>query len=134
VLEGYAVEGGEIGYVAVIRNDERDLAVEFAGAPSMEQIGHAVQILRAEERHARTARAWGELPGHVELTRERHESCAETFEIEAFEAKFDAHEKEAQLLIAVLIGVQDIGSALVEKAGDARDESRAIRAVDQEDG
>src|SRR5262249_39160407 len=42
------------------------------------------------------------------------------------------HEEEAQLVILMLVGVKNVGAALVKQAGDAGDESLAVGAVDQE--
>ncbi len=46
----------------------------------------------------------------------------------------DTHEEEAELVVLVLVGVQDVGSLIVEKRGDARDEAFLVRAIDQENG
>ena len=53
VLERHAVKGGELFDLAMIGDDERNFAGQLAGAPAVQQVGHAMQVLRAEERDAR---------------------------------------------------------------------------------
>ena len=131
MLKWHAVEGGQVRHGAVIRNDERNLADQLAGAPAVQQIGHAVQVLRAEERHPRPARARGELPRHLELGGQRRKGGAEALEVEAVQLPLHAHEKQAQLMVLVLVGVQDVGATLVEQARNARHQSLAVGAIDQ---
>ncbi len=60
------------------------------------------------------------------------EFCAEgTFSVER---PLDAHEKEAQFVVLVLVGVEDVGASLVEQAGDAGHQTLLVRAVDQQNG
>jgi hypothetical protein len=67
VLEGHAVECRQVLDRAVVRDDEGDLADQLPGPPAVQQIGHAVQVLRAEEAHARSPVARGQLPAHAQL-------------------------------------------------------------------
>ena len=82
ILEGDAVEAGERFHLSMIRDDHGNFAIELAGAPAVEQVGHAVQHLRTKQRHARPARARRQLPAHVELGGHRHKSSLESFQIE----------------------------------------------------
>ncbi len=125
------MERGELLDFAVIRNDEGNLADQFAGAPAVQQVGHAMQILRAEEGDARPARARGQLPVHAELGGKGREGGFESVEVEAVERPLHAHEEQAEVVVDVLVGVQDIGAALVEKPRHARHKAFAIGAVDQ---
>jgi hypothetical protein len=77
------VERGKAFDVAMVGDDQRNLAFELARAPAIEQVGDAVEILRAEERDPDAARSGGQLPAHVELVGERREGCVECVEIEA---------------------------------------------------
>ena len=159
ILEGNPIERRQFFHVAMIGDDDRDLAQQLAGAPAMQQIGHAVQILGAEQRHAGQASAGGQLPAHAKLGGEGGEGGAETFQIEAFrrgslahrqpgwtlfraslilrrasERPLDAHEEETKIVILVLVGVQDVGASLIEQRGDARHKTLAVRAVDEQNG
>ena len=134
MLKGHVVEGRKILDVAVVGNDERNLADQLSAAPAVQQVGHAVQVLRAEERHARLARARGELPRHVEIGRKPGKGGAKAFEVEAVQLPLHAHEKQAKLLVPVLVGMQDIRPALVEQSRDARHQALAIGAIDQQYG
>jgi hypothetical protein len=57
VLKRHAVKSRQVRNLAVVRNDEGNLADQLARMPAVQQIGHAVQILRAEKRNPRLARA-----------------------------------------------------------------------------
>jgi hypothetical protein len=107
-----------------------NLADQLAGAPAVQQIGHAVQILRAEEGNPRLARTRGQLPGHAELGSEAAKA-ARRLQVEAVQLPFDAHEKQAQVVVDVLVGVENIGAALVEQSRHARHKALAVGAVDQ---
>ena len=72
-LERHAVERSQIFCFAMIRNDDRDFADKLAGAPAVQQIGHAMEILRAEERNTRRPRARRKLPRHPQLGSHRRE-------------------------------------------------------------
>jgi hypothetical protein len=47
---------------------------------------------------------------------------------------FDAHEKESQVMILVLIGMQNVGASFVEQAGDAGHQTLAVRTINQQNG
>ena len=135
-LEGDAVEAGQLFRVAMVGDDERDFALELAGAPALEQVGHAMQVLRAEERDAGLVSGC-ELPAHAELYRKGREGRLEGFKIksvEAVERPLDAHEEEALFVVLVLVCVENIGAALIEQAGDTGNQAFAIRAVDEKNG
>ena len=62
-----AVKGGQILNRQMIGHDDRNLAPQLAGAPAVEQVGHAVQILRAEEGDAGTRFGGGEFSVHAQF-------------------------------------------------------------------
>jgi hypothetical protein len=47
---------------------------------------------------------------------------------------FHPHEKQAGLVVLVLVGVDNVGSVLIKNAGDRGDKAFAVRARDKEDG
>ena len=141
MLEGDAVERGQLFDVAMVGDDEGNVAAKLAGVPALQQVGHAVQVLGAEQGQARAAGAGGEAPVHVEFGGQ--------FSVGAFEGRkiegrgrgraggqfpLHAHEEEAQLVVAMLVRMQDIGAVGVEHGGDARDEALAVGAIDQQNG
>ena len=77
-FKGNAVEASQLLHVAMVGDDHRDLACQFAGPPAVKQVGHAVQILRAEERHTRQARTRTQLPAHTQLSGEGREGRLES--------------------------------------------------------
>ena len=149
VFEADAVECGELFHVAVVGDDGCDLAGQFACAGAVEQIGNAMQVLRAEEHDAWTLAGQVQLPAHLQLFGERRKGSGERGDTvlgrrlggclmfsgicAAFERPLDAHEEQAQFVILVLVGVKDVRALRVEQACDARHQALAIRAVDQQD-
>jgi len=146
VLEGNAVESRQALDFAVVRDDDRNLAVQFPGPPAVQQIGHAVQILRAEEGHARPPVARGQLPAHVQSLGHRRELRLEGLQIEGLgvgaqrgcvaarsvQRPLHAHEEEAQFVVLMLVGVEDVRSMLVEHRGNTRDQTSPVRAIDEQ--
>ena len=134
VFEPDAVEHGELFHFAMIGDDDCDFAGQFVGADAMQQVCDAVQVLRAEERDPRFLVHAAKLPAHVQFFGERREGLGEVGNIGTaiFHCPLDAHEKQAQLMILMLIGMEDVGALLVEKAGDARYQAFLVWAVDEE--
>ncbi len=60
-----AVEAGQRARLLVVADDERDLATQLAGLVALQQVGHAVHVLRDEERDLRLTVRVFELPVHV---------------------------------------------------------------------
>ena len=71
VFEANAVVGGELLDLAMVGDDDCDFAGQLAGAGAMEQVGDAMQVLRAEERDARALAGEVQLPAHLELLGKR---------------------------------------------------------------
>ena len=161
VFERNSVERCQTLHIAVVGDDEGNLAEQFARAPAVQQIGHAVQILRTEEGHARQRGAGGQLPAHVQLRGQRGKGGPKALQIEASrrrrdrgrllgrdaaglcvrktgtavrQAPLDAHEEEAQFVVLVLVGVEDVGAAFIEQRRDARHQALAVRAIDEQNG
>ena len=67
VFEANAVKCGQRFHFTMIGNDRHDLASQFAGARTMEQVGDAMQVLGAEDRDARAAAASMQLPPHLQF-------------------------------------------------------------------
>jgi hypothetical protein len=107
--------------------------------PAVQQVGHTVEVLRAEERDALALDRGDEIPPHGKLVRQRREGLLKAYEVERLpivpiEGELDAHEEQAELMVLVLVGVEDVGSALVEERGHAGNESLAVRTINQQDG
>jgi len=50
----------------------------------------------------------------------------------AVEPPLDAHEEEAQFVVLVLVGVEDVGSMLGKQRGDAGNETFLVGAIDEQ--
>lgn len=71
------------------------------------------------------------------------ETCGDGFEpfakdfpreVEIGQRPLDAHKKQAEFIILMLVGMQDIGAVGVEKLGYGGDQSFAVGAIDEQDG
>jgi hypothetical protein len=108
----------------------------------VQQVGHAVQVLRAEEGHARPPGARGQLPVHAQFGGQRRKLGLEGLQVKVVrrgraavcKTPFDAHEEEAQPVVLVLVGVQNVGPMPVEQRGDAGHQTPLVRAVNQQNG
>ena len=148
MLERNAVKRGQAFDVAMVRYDHWNVAIEFARAPAMQQVGHAVQVLRTEQSHAWTAGAGSQCPAHSKFCRQRSKCGFEALKIKALEPrrarcrlaivlrqvkpKLHAHEKQAPVVVLVLVGMQNVGASLIEHAGHSRHQPLAVGAVNQQ--
>ena len=82
VFERDAVEGGQPLDVAMIGHDHRNLAIQFSGAPPVQQVRHAMQILRTKKGHPQPPPTRGELPAHAQLFSHGRKSRLEFFHVE----------------------------------------------------
>jgi len=87
VLEGDAVKDGQVRDRTVVGDDEGNLALQLARPPAEEQIGHAVQVLRAEQSHPGPAVCGGQFPAHVEFAGQRRELRLEGLQIKRHGAR-----------------------------------------------
>ena len=71
---------------------------------------------------------------HIELGGKPGKQGAETFKVEAVQLELHAHKKQARVLVAVLVGVQDVRPTVVEHSRNARNKPLAVRAIDQKNG
>ena len=55
-------------------------------------------------------------------------------DVEAVDVEFDAHEEAASFIVAMLGGVEDVGSVLEQEARNRRDEALRVRAIHQKNG
>ena len=55
-------------------------------------------------------------------------------DVEVFGIELDAHQEQAGLFVAVLVGVQDVAVVPVNEVGDGGDFALAVRTGDEQDG
>ena len=92
----------------------------------MQQVRHAMQILRAKQRHARPARAPAQLPPHPQLRGHRLERRLEPFQIESFalrrarrsaiQRELNPHEEQPQLMVLVLVRMNNVRAPLIQQS------------------
>ena len=92
--------------------------------------------LRHEHRQARLAARLGEAPGHAEAGGDGAEGSGELgqIEVEIRQIPFHPHQKQLQLGVLMLVGVQDVGIVLQQKIGNRRDQPFLVGAGNQQDG
>ncbi len=60
------------------------------------------------------------------------EFCSECFHIESSHLPFDAHKKQAGFVIAMLIGMRNVGAVSIKKVGNACHHAFTVWTVDEE--
>ncbi len=130
------MELGERAGVFVVADDEGQVGAEFAGLVAMEEVGEAVRVLRDEEGDVLELVGELDAPVHAELLGDGLEGGAEggLVEVGGVGRELHAHEEEAELVVLMLVGVENVGAALVEQRRDAGHQALLIRAVDEQNG
>src|ERR1035438_9460034 len=113
-------------------HDALPIAVKLSGLLPVEEIHEAVKVLGHEDGYARNLRHQLELPLHPQFRGRGLEFRAECAQVESFQRPFDAHKKQAGLVVLMLIGVGDVGAVSIEKACHGCDQAFTVRTVDQE--
>jgi hypothetical protein len=137
VVEGNVVELGEGSGFFVVGEDEREVAVELAGAMAVEEVDETVGILRDEEGDVLDFVRELDAPVHAELGGDGREGGAEGgfVEVGGVGGELDAHEEESEFDVLVLVGVEDVDVVGVdEEIDDGDDDALAVGAVDEQDG
>ena len=129
-----AMKARQLSRLRVIADDDGDRAVELAILMSVQQVGKAVELLRYEDGHPYRRLRQLEPPPHFQLHGKALEAVLKARQIEIIEPPLDPHEEQAGFVILMLIGVHDVGAALVEKHRDTGDQALSIGAVDEERG
>jgi hypothetical protein len=74
---------------------------------------------------------------HIELGGEGREGSAELIEVDCetvgVKREFDAHEEKTKHLVAVLVGMKNVGAMLVEQGGNTGYEAAPVGAFDEKD-
>ncbi len=144
VFEADAVECGQLFSVAVVRDEDRDLAVEFSGTGAMQEVGNAMQVLGAENGDPIPVGLGTyavELPAHFKfLSKGRKGGNKGCYGVVGwhsrigFDGPLDAHEEEAEGVVLMLIGVKDVGALRIEQSGYTGDEALLVGAIDEQNG
>ena len=122
--------------IRVVADDERNLAIQFAGMVAVQQVGQTVVEFRDEDRQARFDRGQRQAPGHLVFLGDRREGLIETVdaEFEAIQLPLHPHQEQAGHLVLMLIGVKDVGVVGIKKVGDGGDQALLIGAGHQQTG
>src|SRR5271165_4499673 len=120
VMKLDAIEISQGFSILVIADYQWNGAVKFSGLLPMQQIGQAVQVLRHEDGHLQPLGLKLQPPTHPEIRGHDAKLVPKHGQIKTVERPFHAHEKQAGLLVLVLVRVRYVGTVAIEKARDAR--------------
>ena len=75
-------------------------------------------------------------PFHIEGSGHRLERRAKgrLIQREILQVPLHAHEEQPEIVVLVLIGVKNVGAVAGQETGNARDDSLAVRAMNQKNG
>ena len=104
--------------------------MEFSSLLSVEDVHQAVKLLRHEDRNPGNVRHHAEAPLHLKGRGRGLEFCPECTQIERFQFPFDAHKKQAGIVVLMLIGMGNVGAVSIKEVCDGRDQAFAIWTVD----
>jgi len=120
----------------MVRDDQRNFAAQLSAAVTIQQIDEAVVVLRNHHDHARAMIGVGEPPLHLELFSHWGKMAREISEVDVKFGgiKFHPHQEKIRLVIAMLIGVQNVAAVAEYELGNRGDYAFLIGARQQQDG
>ena len=91
-------------------------------------------VFRDEDRHSRRRARPDQAPVHLEPAGQVSElfSQARFVEIEGAWIPFHAHEKEAETVVLMLVGVENVAAVIGQKTGHRRHNTFAVGTMDQQ--
>src|SRR5580698_11432772 len=121
----------EVGYalvIGVIRNNQRNLAMQFATLVPVKQILQAMVILRNENSDPRAVGGAGESPIHLEVAGDGSKSFGKLgqVKIKIHGIELYSRKKKIGCLVSMLIGEQDVAVVTKNKFGDRSNHSLAV--------
>ena len=118
-----------------MRDDQRDLAGQLAGAVAQQQVVEAVVVVRDEDRDALGRAAPRQAPAScAKRSRDLADRALErgAVGVDLREVEADALEELAGDRVGVLVRVEDVGAVSVEQLRERRDDAAPIGARDEE--
>jgi len=114
----------------VVAHDHPDVAVELPGAMPDQQVVQAVVLARHEHREPPDAGAVTHRQRHLEPARQPRERGIEGLQPFRADLELDALEEAPGAMVVVLVGLEDVGAVLEQRAGDARHEPGPVGGAD----
>lgn len=131
-MERNAIVGGDGFQIGVIGDDTPQVAGKFAHFPSGQEVDKTVLDFRHEKGETRLRLDHGNGDVHPEIS----DKAGKPFPVGGCFAAglpFDSLEKDARLLVPVLVGMEDVAAALVNPVGGAGDKARLVRTMKKGD-
>ena len=134
VLERHAVGPGQRGEVGMVGDHRGDVHRQLAAVGAEQQIVETMPLPADQHQQACTTAGVMQLPVHVEPAGQLAEALAHPRQRgRGRQLEVHAQEEAPALLVAVLLGVEDVAALVEQQAGDAVDDAGAIRAGQGED-
>jgi hypothetical protein len=134
VVERHPVGGRERLQVGVVGHDRRDLDLQRADAPPVEQLVQAVLGARDHDQGAVRRPRVPQAPPHVVRLRDPGEVLPQRLQRDPGPVGLEVHPHEEPDVLAVveLLALQDVARLLHQEAGDGVDDAGTVGAVDRQ--
>jgi len=116
--------------IVMVGNHARNVAIQLAAVPAMQQVGQAMRFTARHQNHALAPLGVGDTPLHGKLAGNRGKGLTEPVEVERkrISADFMAHEEPAALVVGMVVGFRDPAIVGGEKVTDLGNNANAIGA------
>src|ERR1700674_3120791 len=130
---GNSIEIRDRLIVRVVRNNQRNVASQFAAPAAIKQVHQAVVVLRDQYDHLRAVVRPSQTPLHLEVVGDRSEVPGEVRQVDVKlgRIKFHAHQEQVRFIIGVLVSVQDVSVMAEDKIGDRGNDALAVGTTNQ---
>jgi hypothetical protein len=131
--EAHAVKTRQRFGIRVVADDQRNRAGQFSGSMPVQQVRQAMLIPGNKQRDLRQVARVFDAPSELQ----RAGNCRELpvkrgfVQVEIGQVPLDPHEEQSEFIVAVLIRVQDVRAAAVEKGGYLGHQALAVGGVNQ---
>ena len=121
--------------IRVVGDHAHDVHRQHARSPAKQQVLEAMVQLRHRDQHAYAPRGVFDLPGHLVVTCQHGELCAQLLdgnELRTHRGEYRAHVEAARQLVVELLGLDDGSVVIREEPGDRGHDALAVGAHQQQ--
>ena len=136
MMKGHIVEIGQSMSVFVIADHQRDVTRQLSNLMAIEKVDKAMLITGNEDGDGRPLLAHRYLPSKSIVCSQRGKGGGERplVKVEAGQRPLNAHEKEPQRRILVLVRMQDVSAMFQDESRNGKDQAFAILTIQQQRG
>ncbi|MNV60820.1 hypothetical protein D3C71_1532970 [compost metagenome] len=129
VMERHPIGAGQGSEVLVIGGHRRDIHLQLPAVRAEQQVVEAMPLLAHQHQQARTTTGVMQLPVHPELGGQRgHARFHVAQRLLGGTVEMHAQEEPAALIVAELLGIEDVAAQLEQQAGHTVDDPGTVRA------